>query len=154
MASPGRSWIVLFWTGRKRIVLLQLRPFSSPHRERPILVLMGLPKSWDRPALPLVWDRKTWIQLETVDTAKKQGTSELRGTSEPIRTHPFAAKWGTWGLKGLNESLHTKQPVLSTWDRTPGLLAPIPHYLFTTCICTSIGRNTFNAGRMSKTYLR
>lgn len=66
MASPGRSSIVLFWRGRKLIVLLQLLPFSSPHRERPALVLMGLPKYWDGAALHLVWDWKMWIQRQLI----------------------------------------------------------------------------------------
>lgn len=42
-----------------------------------------------------------WIQLENIDTAKKQGTSELRGTLELIQTDPPAAEWGTWDLEGL-----------------------------------------------------
>lgn len=87
-----------------------------------------------------------WIQLETIDTAKKQGTSELRGTSELIQTDPPAAKWGTWDLEGLKESFQVTQPILFTWDWNSGLL----HYVLTTHVCISVGRNIFNAGRISK----
>lgn len=73
-------------------MLLQLLPFPSPHRERPALVLMGLPKYWGGPALHLVWDWKMWVQLETVDTAKNQGTSTLQAISELIQTDPLDAQ--------------------------------------------------------------
>ena len=73
-------------------MLLQLLPFSSPHRERPALVLMGLPKYWDGSALHLVWDWKMCIQLETVDTSKNQGTSEPQDISELIQSNHLLLK--------------------------------------------------------------
>ena len=74
------------------MVLLQLLPSSSPHRARSALVLMGLPKYWDRSALHLVWDWKMCIQLETVDTSKNQGTPEPPDVSELIQSNHLLLK--------------------------------------------------------------
>lgn len=151
MVSPGSSSIVLFWMRRKLIVLLQLLRFSSPHRERPALVLMGLPKCWDGPAPHLVWDWKTWIQLEIVDAAKSQGASRLQGASAlVIQTDPLAAKWGNWDLEGLVTLSRSCSQFFLPGTKILAFWLHIPHYLFTTCVCTSVARNILNVGRMSK----
>lgn len=152
MASPGRSWIVLFWMGRKWIVLLQLLPFSSPHSERPTPVLMGLSKYWDGLLSILCGIGRcgpSWRPL-TPPRSKEHLSSEV--LQNPFRLIPLLLNDTVtpikhlWDLEELNESFQVMQPVLSTWDWNPGLL----HYVLTTCVCTSVGRDIVNAGRMSK----
>lgn len=101
MASPGRSWIVLFWMGRKLIVLLQLLPFSSPHRERPALVL------W--PPRILGWAcTPSCVGLEDVDQFgdswcphESRKARAAKGISELIQSDPLAAqmrKLSSWKI--------------------------------------------------------
>lgn len=148
MASPGRSWIVLFWMGRKLIVLLQLLPFSSPHRGRPALVLMASPN----PGMGLT---PSCVGLEDVD---QFGDSWCLHESRKVRTarhfranseqSPCCSNEETEILKDFNDSFRALKPgIFLRGTKIQAFWLLIPPYLFTTCVCTWVGSNIFNADR-------
>lgn len=83
MASLGRSSIVLLSTGRKLIVLLQLLPFCSPHRERPAFVLLGLLTCCSR-RFSILCGIRRWVQLDIVMGCQISETFEIQFGSIPL----------------------------------------------------------------------
>lgn len=146
MASPGRSWIVLFWMGRKWIVLLQLLPFSSPHRERPTLVLMGFSKYWDGLLSVLCGIRRcgsSWRTLTPPRSKEHLSYEALQSSFRPIplllNEEPEILKDWTSLSRSCSQFFPPRTEILC-----------LLHYVLTTHVCTSVGRNIFNAGRISK----
>lgn len=82
-SSLGRSSIVLLSTGRKLIVLLQLLPFCSPHRERPAFVLLGLLTCCSR-RFSILCGIGRWVQLDIVMGCQISETFEIQFGSIPL----------------------------------------------------------------------
>lgn len=67
-------------------MLLQLFPFSSPHRERPEFVLLGPPACVGAACLSILCGIGKWVQLDPVKGCQISKTVEARSGSIPFVT--------------------------------------------------------------------